>query len=1191
MRKRIRAIAEGKFDYKDIEVRVSKERIERMARKNEVLKGSVVLESSDERKLKGLIYTTDRRMVCEEVQFRGKKVQVSYEFDTTGMEEGDTNKGEIYIESNAGEIIIPYVVSIAYHAIDSSIGKVRDLFHFANLAQLNYQEAYKLFCSKKFRQIRMNEEHRQLYEALVQSNVCKESMEEFLVAIHKKQPVRFILNASEENYRCEGDSFKKEVLLSKNTWGHFSIGITTDADFITMDKSIVTSEDFVGNHYNWEFVVDRKKLHAGINVAKIIFSSGIQTESMSVEIGVPSVIDREFKQEKKLLNQLSELYIKVRNHAIKDSVWLKEATTIVESLNGLVPERDLYMLMQAQMYTMSGRQTEGKWILNKFENLSQMKEEQPVLYGYYQYIDALQKKDDEYNRIVCRELQNLTEEYPQEFSLLRIRLFLDEELERNKSYKYRLLKNHFEYGCRSPFLYLEACLLWKKDMSLLNRLEEFEQHVLIFAMKHGMLDKELLDKTAALAIHLKQWEPFVYKVLCYGCQKFYDSEHLKMADKTAYENCVEAICAMLIRSNKRNRQYFPWFEKGVSLDMKLTQLFEYYMYSMPMERTGMLPKTLLMYFNFDNSLDYKRKAYLYVNVWKYREELGDLFHSYEPRMKMFVIDQVLHRHINEHLAYLYRKMSDYILLDQEAASVFEELIFTCKFTCDVEGVRNVIVRHAQIDKEEIFPILDGTAYIKLYHPSAMVLLEDREGRRHLDTIAYEKEPLMADGEISKYCLKLAHTKTGLLLNRYYRKGAVLNEKISEICEKLLEKPEIKQEFKQELLKQLIEYYMETKAFDHVEQHLQELDYEQMSIQERAHYLELMIIRGLYRNAYELVLCYGPEKINPKRLVRMCSRLIVIDEAEEALLDLCYYVFSKGKYDEMILEYLTRYFYGPTWQMDKLWRAAKQFDVETYGIGERILVQMLFTGYLLPGSGEVFEDYYRPGYKADIVQAYLAFFAYYYVVHEQMIDERVIHWIEKEYISGESVNKDCKAALLKYYASMPTVPDMKVEFLKKLMKEFVDTGVLFPFFANMDSKVSAAFRMEEKTLIEHRASPDKKVSIFYGMQDFDEGSAVFVRDEMEHVYDSIFVKELTTFYGEVVQYYITESDKDGEDFQICTSGIIEKQISSSEETEGRYQMLNEMAASYSLQDEESLYELMKRYSRLENCAQDLFTLIE
>ncbi len=1191
MRRRIRAMAEGKFDYRDIEVKVSKERIERMARKGELLKGSVVIESSDQRKLKGLIYTTDRRMVCEDVQFLGRRVQVLYEFDTTGMDEGDTNKGEIYIESNAGEIVIPYVVSVAFAAIDSSIGKVRDLFHFANLAQMHYQEAYRLFCSRRFKQIRMNEEQRQLYEALVQSNVCKESMEEFLIAIHKKQPIRFVLNASEENYQCEGDSFKKEVLLTKNTWGHVSIGITTDADFITMDKTTITSDDFVGNHYNWEFVVDRTRLHAGKNVARITFASAIQKETMSVEIGVSANRNRQWMQQKKIINELSELYIKVRNHAIRDSVWIKEATTRAESLNSLVPDNLFYMLLQAQMYMMAGRQTEGKWILNKFEDLSKLKDEKPMLYAYHRYIEALQKKDDQYSTMICGEVRQMTEENPQDFSLLRIRLFLDEELENNKVWKYRLLKDQFEYGCRSPFLYLEACLLFKKDISLLGRLEEFEHHILIFAIKHGMLDKELAHKTASLALHLKAFEPLVYRVLKFACESLYQDDNLRTADKGSYESCVEAVCAMLIRSNKRNSKYFPWFEKGVKAGLKLTQLFEYYMYTVSMEREKMLPKTLIMYFNFDNSLDYKRQAYLYANVWKHKEELGDMFQSYEPRMKLFVLEQVMSRHVNENLVYLYKRMSEYILMDAQASSVFEELLFSYKFICEKENVRNVIVRHAEMDREEIFPIPDGVAYVKLYHSQAMILLEDKEGRRHYDTIAYEKQALLSDGEVTKYSSKMEQSKTGLLLNRYYKKGTVLNDKTCQICEKLLEKTEITKEFKQGLLKQLIEYYMEVRRFEEAQEHLLKLDYEHMSVEERAHYLELMIIRGLYRESYELVLTYGPERINPKRLVRMCSRLVDIDEVEEPLLELCFYVFSQGKYDEMILEYLTRYFYGPTWQMDKLWRSANRFDVETYGISERILIQMLFTGYLLPGSGEVFEDYYRPGYKAEIVQAYLAFFAYYYVIHEQIIDERIIRWIEKAYERGELPNRDCKAALLKYYASMQSLPSDRVEFLQRLMQEFVDEGVLFPFFTDMDTRVSGRFRMNEKTILEHRAAPDKKVYIYYRILDSDVGNIPFIREEMEPVYNSIFVKELTAFYGEVVQYYITECDKDGEDYTITTSGILEHQLHSSDVMEGRYQMLNEMAASYNLRDEESLHEMMKKYSQMECCANQLFTLME
>lgn len=1192
MRRRIRAMAEGKFEYKEIDMKVSQERIERMARKNEILKGTVVLESNDERRLKGLIYTTDRRMICEDVQFFGRKVQITYEFHTTGMEEGETNKGEIYIESNAGEIVIPYVVSIYHNSVESDIGNIRDLFQFTNLAQSNYQEAYKIFCSKKFFKLRMEPHQRQLYEALTQSHVCKENMEEFLIGVHKKQPVRFVLNADEENYRCEGDSFKKEILLSKNTWGYCSIQIRTDAKFIYMDKSVITTDDFVGNHYQWEFIVDRKKLHAGRNVAQIIFQSGMQKETMTVEIGLPAVKDRDRMQEKQLIRQLSQSYIKVRSHAMKDSLWLQEATSCVEKLTGIVPEQDTYQLMLAHLYIMSQRETEGKWILNKYDMDAGWKAKQPVLYAYYQYIDALLKKDAQHSYEVCREIQRMTEDNPQDFSLLRIRLFMDEELENNKVWKYKLLKEQYGYGCRSPFLYLEACLLFQKDLVLLNRLDEFECRVLSFAVKHHMLNRELAEKTASLSMGLKEFEPAVYGALAYACEELYDQEHLKNTEKAAYERCVEAICTMLIRSTKRNRKYFHWFEKGVACGMKLTQLYEYYMYTVPMEREEMLPKTLLMYFNFNNSLDYKRKAYLYENVWKYKDRISDLYAGYEPAMKLFVLNQVVHKHVSDHLMELYRNLSGYILEDEEASAAFEEVVFTHKITCENDTIRNVIVKHVELNREEVYPIFDGACYVRLYSPDAVVLLEDHNGRRHLDTIPYKKKACISQEEIAAYSREFAMTKTGLLINRYRKKGAVLSEETGAICEKLQKKPEITKEFRQELIKKLVEFNRHFKRYDQMEEELLKLDYEEMTAEERAHFLEYMIMQGMYDEAYERICIYGPEKINVKRLVRMCSRLIEIDKVVEPLLELCYYVFSKGKYDEMILEYLARYFYGPTWQMNQLWKAVRQFEVETYAISERILVQMLFTGYLLPDSGEVFRDYYKPGCKTDIVQAYLSFFAYYYVIQNQIIDENILVWIEKEYTGGEPVNRDCKAALLKYYAAMPSVPEDKVKMLRGLMREFVDANMVFPFFGEMDVKVSDPFGIREKIIVEHRAAPGTKVYLYYRLsgKENDQEEISFTREEMDGIYDSIYVKELTVFYGEVVQYYIMECDASGE-MRITRSGLLENHISQNTESEGRFYLLNEMTAAYQLKDEASLHEMMLDYCIADRCADKLFALMD
>lgn len=1177
MRKRIRAMAEGRFDYKEMEIKVSEERIERMAKKGELVKGSFLLESLDDRRMKGLIYTTDRRMVCDDVQFHGRKARIQYEFNTVGMEEGDTNKGEIYIESNAGEIIVPYVVSVQHYAVESSIGKIRDLYHFANLAQKDFQEAYRLFCSRKFQNIRMNQEQRMLYEALTHINVCRENMEEFLIAIHKKQPVHFRLHASEESYECEGDSFKKTVEITKNTWGYFHINVRTDVDFIQIEKPVIGVEDFVGNHCVWEFVIDRRRLHPGRNFAVLTFTSAVWQETLKIEIGTESGDYSKEREEKKQLLTLYQLYIRVRTHTIRENAWVREAAKCADTLHGLVPDNAWYMLLQAHMYAMSQRMTEASWILNKFHP-AVLREEHVEQYAYYQYVNAMIKKDDGFTAIMVKELKQLCEEHPDLFYLTYIRLLMDEEPDRNRLWKYRMLKEQFEYGCHSPLLYLETCMVMKQDMAVFSHLDEFEKQVLNFAAKHELIDRELAVKTAQLASYLKQYDRMVYIILeaCY--------------DKYPVTECVEAVCTMLIRANRRSTVYFPWFERGVQEGLKLTQLFEYYLYTIPAERREQLPKTLLLYFNFESTLDYKRKAYLYANVWHYREELGELFAQYEPRIRMFVREELLHRHINENLAYLYERLSTELLQDEEASAVLEEMVFVKKLICKNPDVRHVVVRHWELDKEEIFPVVDKVAWVHIYYPEALILLEDKEGRRHLDMSDYELKPMFADSDISRYNMRFARVRQGLLINRYHKRTGALTASVCSICEKLLDKPKLKKEFRQNIRRQLIEYYSDNRRYDEVRQYLEELEFDCLTMKERAGYIEIMITLGMYAEAYALIQKYGPEEINPKRLVRLFSYMIDGEQVDEELLELCYYVFGKGKYDERMLEYLTHYFYGPTWQMDRLWRAAKQFDVETYEIGERILIQMLFTGYILPDSGEVFEDYYKPGFKTDVVCAYLAFFAYYYVVHEQIIDERIFLWIEKELLRGEEISRDCLVALLKYYSGVPALPQRAEDMLKRVMKDLLEEGIVFPFFRELDSRLNSCFNLNEKTIVEHRAAPDRKVYIYYGLTGGDE-PMVYIKEEMRRVYDSIYIKELVTFYGEKVQYYIVEADEKGENGHIVGSALLESQNGDGQGAPGRYQMLNEMAASLCLGDEKSLSELMKRYGQLEVLTTALFELEE
>ena len=54
--------------------------------------------------------------------------------------------------------------------------------------------------------------------------------------------------------------------------------------------------------------------------------------------------------------------------------------------------------------------------------------------------------------------------------------------------------------------------------------------------------------------------------------------------------------------------------------------------------------------------------------------------------------------------------------------------------------------------------------------------------------------------------------------------------------------------------------------------------------------------------------------------------------------------------------MCRYFYGNLEEMMKLWQAARDFELDTYGLEERCLMQFLYTEEFSANLEKIFESY-------------------------------------------------------------------------------------------------------------------------------------------------------------------------------------------------------------------------------------------
>lgn len=1179
MRKTLLAMADGKFAYEQDELIISERRLEFICNADEIIEGKFSIKSNAGVDLKGVLYTTNYRMSCRNVQFAGKNVEIEYVFNARGLDYQTTIKGDIFIETNIGEYNLPFVVTVLKDSVPAAFGTVRNLFHFANLAHTDFEQAYKLFVSNKFRNINMENSEKIYYKMLVSHNPCREHMEEFLLAVNKKKPVSIQLEEHSFEEKYEGENFSKIITVKKSGWGLLKIDVSADAEFVKLEKTKIYMDDFFGNQIDYTVVIDGEYLHAGNNYARINFKTDTQEETFEITVRCTQKERTDnWNEIKNLRIKLCQLYIQVRTHAIHNLSWIRESLNLLENLMSFVSDNKFLELFHAQLLILDKKSEDASYIINKFKKDRQLKKNEPEVYAYLLYVEALSRQQEEVTIKALSEIRSLMENNPGSDKIFWALLFLDDELQKNPSQKYKMLREQFEFGCRSPFLYLETFLLLKTDETLMSEINSFEKQVLSFALHQGLITEQLAVFAAKVSLKCRGYNALLLRLL----KNFY---HL-------FENneIVEAVCSQLIKGGFRDRENFYWYELGITAELKLNLLFEYYLYTIPTDKKEILPKSVLLYFSYNHNVDYRHKAYLYANIMRYKENIEGVFEKYEPYISQFVEEQLLKRRVSEDLMFLYELYMDSLIEKEECCDILEELIFTCVIECSKEKMRRVIVSYDELKKFDEFVFTDRKAFVRIYTDAAFIAVEDKSGKLHFETVDFEIKPLLNRSKISKYSNLLKKKNVGILLNRYKKSGIILEKTDVSVCMKLMNMEDITDEFKEELLGRLIGIYEDIHNEEMVVNLLCKLDFDIIEPVKRAAYFEKMIIYGMYDEVYELIFRYGFEHIKTKRLVRLCSRKITDGCDEDRLVTLCGYVFLSGKYDEVMLNYLASEYYGTTYDMIKLWSAAKNFELDSYKICERLLVQMLYTGFMPGKTTDIFEDYCSNAPKTEVVTAYISYLSYHYVVNKQVVEDGFFEHILKISNKKEYITDYARLAYIKFCSEKEKLNDAEKEFIRESVKVLEKKGIIFDFMKKAGRRAGFDSNLYEKTVIEYLANPANKVVLYYRILDDSSGETEFIREELRAMFGPMFVKEVTMFYGEALQYYIVERGRDGNERFTC-SCIIQKEPDDFELESGRYWWINEMYISHSLKDEATLLNIMKQYDKYRFIIDKLFELKE
>ncbi|MCD7717063.1 MAG: DUF5717 family protein [Lachnospiraceae bacterium] len=1307
MKRRIEQLLNGIFEYEQGKLVIRPEELTLKGAPQEVLHGKFFAEGAAGQKVHGFLYPSDVRMICEPAEFHGASNEIHYQFDCSGLRQGTSVSGKIFICCDCGEYEVPYTVNIAAGSVGREL-PFSDLDGFADLARTDAEMACRAFWTTEFQTLLEDRpELFSLYEGVTvpaaeyheenstgnRSVLMRHAMEEFLIGAGLKDAVTLTIDGPKEGmqsfaaaeeapprdgsaascsrdpenaaryetayeWRCDEirEPMRETLRLHKSTWGFLEISVESDALFVRPERKFFTTEDFAGSSFDLHLILDANLMHAGNNYARLTLRAGRQTLQVLVSAKKPGRAgNRQSHIRKIMIKKLENNYISFRLKKMDLETWIERSVSVINSYKragGDDPFADLFLV---QLYFADDKKNRAAKLLEQIE-AQKDRLDTPERYCFYLYISTFIYREASY---VDRVEEEVTAQYYRSRSswpLMWILLYLQEKYLNDPDARYEAVAEQFRSGgsaaspgaggriqprsgerfalsgcgCRSRIMYVEAYQVLRGNPFLLRHLGEFELHLLCFADQEKVLTAEILRQVANLSMHQTQFDRRLFDVLSHGYQ-VYPSEDL-----------LRAICQILLRGQKTDPVYFQWYALGVESGLRMNGLYEAYMQTMDCTDFQELPQIIRMYFPYDTSLDYRRRAALYRSIADARKSDPQPWLNHRPAMERFVMEQIELGHITDDLAALYLELLKEPMLTDSLAKKLIRLYFTCEVTSDLPGRKQIVLHSGRMTREITAGLSDGIGQIRICDSDSAVFLTDEKGQRYaagdscrirrildMDALsaplrsALNDRPLddqrprcasaadrshdaenaarcaAADQRLLAWCAKKAPEDANLVvyLTAECRKDQIMNEQLLPYFMAGCELAGISDGFRAALRKQMLSWYMEHPMDDTLPDFLDRIAYDDYIQVGKTALITLLAEESRCTEAFELLNRYGAEEIPLLQMVRICSRMVLELEFEEnvMLLSLCHECFEKGKYDDKLLRYLLLYYEGPVGKMKLVWSAACEFGLDAMLLEEKILMMMLFTRQGTEGSEPIFESYRKKLGRKKLCRAYVNLKSYEYFVKGLPVAEPVFAFIENEYrrFSGTDrlteQEEVCRLALLQYYARSVSLSKTQRVYASEMLEEFMTKGKRFAFYLRFDEELLRPWQLDGHVFAEYAGSPESTVFIEYRIRRQGEAAeAPFTREPVPDCFEGIFVREFTLFADEEIECRFIEEPSGGKEASSSRLWILK--ANQEENRPGMYGLLNRLCRQVSDKDESGAMETLDSWLTLEYLAKEVFTLV-
>ena len=200
-----------------------------------------------------------------------------------------------------------------------------------------------------------------------------------------------------------------------------------------------------------------------------------------------------------------------------------------------------------------------------------------------------------------------------------------------------------------------------------------------------------------------------------------------------------------------------------------------------------------------------------------------------------------------------------------------------------------------------------------------------------------------------------------------------------------------------------------------------------------------------------------------------------------------------------------------------------------------------------------------------------------MVRDEAVEDRILERLRTLLQEEWAFPLGAKLAFLKYYSTcVNELSETEKTLCAKLLGESLGADIYFPFYAAYAEWYPVLEVYGESRYIEFKTTPGVRVMIHYIVDSPGGCGTVYSKEEMTEIYSGIYQKAFRLFWGECLQYYVTQQL--GEEEQFVMSGSMERGETMDENSHGRFRMLNDIALSMELRDYNTAEALMLEYAQ-------------